>query len=426
MIEQSNAEGTKMGVKVNGPLASRGTTIRSLRRVIAPKRLFRRMREEARPFSPALLTPLLVIVLVMVADLLTPHLQFYRLLGAAPALAAAVFAVAGTLGIGLLALAAGVALAAADHGLGQTPGNFTLLTLTAVTLAAAYASQVRQHREHTLAEVRAVAETAQRVLLRPVPQHLGHVDVEVLYQAAAAQARIGGDFYEVHRTPHGVRLIIGDVRGKGLPAVEAASDVLSSFRVSVHDAPDLPSLAGRLETTMNHHCEEVLGDDALELFVTVVLVEIPAGEPVARLVNCGHPPPLLLHGGEVREVEPSAPSPPINMAALLGDHYQADTIPFAAGDRLLLYTDGVSETRDRAGTFYPLTQRVRRWALTPPHQLLDHLHQDMLDYISGTRDDDLAALVAERVTPCDREPAELDRAVPRTARPLSFRGDEVR
>jgi serine phosphatase RsbU (regulator of sigma subunit) len=208
-----------------------------------------------------------------------------------------------------------------------------------------------------------------------------------------------------------VRLIIGDVRGKGLPAVEVAAVVLNAFRVHVYDALDLPSLAGSLEISMGQYCLNV-PDDALERFATIVLVEIPAGEPVARLLNCGHPAPLLLHRGEVREVEPSAPSPPINMAALLGDHYQVDTIPFTLGDRLLLYTDGVSETRDRTGIFYPLTQRVRRWAFTPPRQLLDHLHRDVRAYVHGTRDDDLAALAAQRVTPCDRKPAELDRAVP--------------
>jgi serine phosphatase RsbU (regulator of sigma subunit) len=87
------------------------------------------------------------------------------------------------------------------------------------------------------------------------------------------------------------------------------------------------------------------------------------------------------------------------MAALLGDHYQVDTIPFTSGDRLLLYTDGVSETRDGAGTFYPLTQRVRRWAWAPPRELLDHLHQDLRAYVAGVRDDDLAALAAQRVAP---------------------------
>ncbi|MED7828971.1 SpoIIE family protein phosphatase, partial [Streptomyces chiangmaiensis] len=93
-------------------------------------------------------------------------------------------------------------------------------------------------------------------------------------------------------------------------------------------------------------------------------------------------------------------------------HYQVDTIPFGTGDRLLLYTDGVSETRDGSGAFYPLAQRVHRWALAPSRRLLDHLHQDVLAYCHGTRDDDLAALVARRVTPAGREPTELDRAIP--------------
>ncbi len=150
-----------------------------------------------------------------------------------------------------------------------------------------------------------------------------------------------------------MRLIIGDVRGKGLPAVEAASVVLSSFRVNVRDAPDLADLAARLETSMNEYCEDLPSEDAMECFVTTLLVEIPAGQSIARLVTCGHPPPLLLHDGEVREVEPSAPSPPVNMAALLGAQYQIDVIPFTVGDRLLLYTDGVSESRDLTGTFYP-------------------------------------------------------------------------
>ncbi|MFE7244242.1 PP2C family protein-serine/threonine phosphatase [Streptomyces sp. NPDC057580] len=397
-----------MGVQVKEPIAFHRITIRSLRQAITPKRLLQQMLEVGRPFELVPLTPLLVIALATVADVLAPHLQFNRLLGAAPALAAAMWPVAGTLAIGLMALITAIGLAAANHDLSQTPGLFTLLAITAITLAATYASRVRQHRERTLDEVRTVAETAQRVLLRPLPQHFGYVDIELLYQAAAAHARIGGDFYEVFQTPHGVRLIIGDVRGKGLPAVEAASVVLSSFRVNARDVPDLPDLAARLETSMNQYCEDLAGDDAMERFITVLLVEIPAGEPIARLVNCGHPAPLLLHDGEVREVEPSAPSPPINMAALLGDHYQVDTIPFTVGDRLLLYTDGVSESRDLTGTFYPLVQRVRRWSSAGPRQLLDQLHHDLRAYVSGTRDDDVAALVAHRVAPGDWEHRQRD------------------
>jgi serine phosphatase RsbU (regulator of sigma subunit) len=393
-----------MSVHFNGSTTSRSTT-QTIAEAITPKRLSQRMWEAGRPFELALLTPLLAMVLIAVLDILTPHLQIYRLLGAGPALASAMWPVAGTLLIGLLALMTDAALSSSvNHDLTQMQGYFTLIAITIITSAAAYGSRIRQQRERTLTEVRAVAETVQRVLLRPIPHHLGEVDIRVLYQAAAAHARIGGDFYEVLQTSHGVRMIIGDVRGKGLPAVEVASVMLAAFRVQVHEAPDMPYLAGRLEISMNQYAEAFPSDEALERFVTVLLVEIPTGEPIARLVNCGHPPPLLLHGTQVREVKPSAPSPPVNMADLIGDDYQVDTIPFTVGDRLLLYTDGVSETRDHSGTFYPLTQRIRRWVCAPPCQLLDSLRKDLLAYVAGTRDDDVAALVAHRVAQADHGP----------------------
>ncbi|MFE7357505.1 serine/threonine-protein phosphatase, partial [Streptomyces sp. NPDC057543] len=69
---------------------------------------------------------------------------------------------------------------------------FTLAVIAGATAAAAYASHVRQQREQTLADVRSVAETTQKVLLRPMPHRLGRLDIEALYLAAAAQARVGG------------------------------------------------------------------------------------------------------------------------------------------------------------------------------------------------------------------------------------------
>src|SRR5437879_4330208 len=127
----------------------------------------------------------------------------------------------------------------------------------------------------------------------------------------------------------------------------------------------------------------------------------PDDEPVARLVNCGHPAPLLLRAGQVREAEPSAPSPPINLAWLVGGEYHVDVVPFAGGDTMLLYTDGVSEARDRTGAFYPLMRRLRDWATDPPRALLDHLHEDLVRYTSGTLDDDVAAIVAHRLADPD-------------------------
>ena len=340
------------------------------------------------------LVPLLLLLVIVVLDLSTSRtLEFNRFLAVVPALAAALLPAAATVGVGLLSLAGAAALAARFDYLDTSSAWITMGVITAVTLAGAYASQVRRRRERSLAEVRAVAEVAQRVLLRPVPHRLGQVDLEAIYQAAAARAKIGGDFYEALDTRCGVRLMIGDVRGKGLEAVEIASVMLGSFREAAHDAPDLPDLARRLETSMGRWGR---GDDMLECFVTLLLVEIPADAPIARLVNCGHPAPLLLHGEEVFELEPPTPSPPMNMAELLGDEYYVETIRFPGGDRLLLYTDGIIETRDSAGAFYPLNQRVGRWASVPLHTLLDRLYQDLIAHASGILNDDLAAVIAHR------------------------------
>ncbi|WP_438827939.1 PP2C family protein-serine/threonine phosphatase [Streptomyces tropicalis] len=261
------------------------------------------------------------------------------------------------------------------------------------TLLAAH----RTRRERTLATVRSVAETAQRVLLRPVPHRLRDICVETLYLSAAAEARIGGDLYEAVPTAYGVRLLIGDVRGKGLVAVETAATILGAFREAAHDEPDLTGVAHRVERSMSRRAEELAGDEADERFVTAVFAEIPDGEPVVRIVNCGHPPPLLVAGGRVVELDATDPSPPINLGVLAGDGYHQDVVALHPGDRLLLYTDGVTETRDRSGTFYPLTDRMRAWSALEPRDLLDHLHGDLLEYSGGRLDDDIAALAASRM-----------------------------
>ncbi|MFD1659383.1 PP2C family protein-serine/threonine phosphatase [Streptomyces caeni] len=255
----------------------------------------------------------------------------------------------------------------------------------------------RTRREHTLATVRSVAETAQRVLLRPVPHRLGRVSVETLYLSAAAEARIGGDLYEAVPTAHGVRLLIGDVRGKGLVAVETAATMLGAFREAAHDEPDLAGVARRVERSMSRRAEQLPGSEVAERFVTAVFAEIPEHGSVVRIVNCGHPPPLLIGRDGVTELQPTDTSPPINLGVLVGDDYHVDVYPFRPGDQLLLYTDGVTETRDRTGAFYPLTERIRPWAALPPRELLDRLHEDLLEYGDARLEDDIAALAAYRL-----------------------------
>jgi hypothetical protein len=77
------------------------------------------------------------------------------------------------------------------------------------------ASAGRRRRERELADLKAIADAAQQILLRPVPPVIPPAGIAVRYVSAAASARIGGDLYEAVPAGGGVRLIVGDVLGKG-------------------------------------------------------------------------------------------------------------------------------------------------------------------------------------------------------------------
>ncbi|MFI9052097.1 PP2C family protein-serine/threonine phosphatase [Streptomyces sp. NPDC053427] len=344
--------------------------------------------------SPVILT----VVIAGLAYATPPEMAFSRLLPAAPALAAAMWPVLPTVLLGTVCLFLMIGLSVVFPGLGTW---WTAAGIIAVTVAAAYGSHVRLQRERTLFQVRLVADAAQQVVLSPMPRRFGGVEIDSLYLAAAAEARIGGDFYEVVDTRYGVRLLIGDVRGKGLPAVGAAAAIVNSFREAAYGETDMVSIARRLEASTTRYNAAFPPEGPMERFATALLVEIPHEGGRIEILNCGHPPPLLLNRGELRVLEPTAPSPLLNLAELIGDHYNIDTFDFTPGDLLLLYTDGVAEARARDGEFFPLAAWMRRQSPTPPRELLAALHRDLLHYSRGRLDDDIAALAVRL-----REPSE--------------------
>ncbi|MFD0507978.1 PP2C family protein-serine/threonine phosphatase [Streptomyces chiangmaiensis] len=211
---------------------------------------------------------------------------------------------------------------------------------------------------------------------------------------------MGGDLYAAARTSSSTRLLIGDVRGKGLASISDTAVVLGAFRAASHRQITLPELAAYMEEAVRWGLAEFSGseDDAAERFVTAAVVDIPDDDPVVHLVSCGHPPPLLL-----RHDTPAAtalvvpePAPPLGLGAISGSLYLPATFPFGEGDRLMLYTDGVCEARDRSGVFYPLAERVARWADPEPETLLHRVVADLREYTDGRLDDDMAMVVVRR------------------------------
>jgi serine phosphatase RsbU (regulator of sigma subunit) len=253
-----------------------------------------------------------------------------------------------------------------------------------------------------LADVTSVAEAAQRALLRPMPDQVGPLKLGVVYQAAAAEARVGGDLYEVADTRHGIRLIIGDVRGKGLDAIELAADVLGMFREVAHEVYTLAELARRLDVGLSRRRKR-----GFEEFVTALLVEVSPESGELSIYNCGHPAPVLLQwkgtGSKRRRsaalLEVPAPAPPLRLMSLGDTSGAGRTVAFTPGAALLLYTDGVTEARDAQQRFYPLTERLAH--LAGEHRrgrrsgLLDRLRDDLIRHVGAPLEDDAALVLIQ-------------------------------
>lgn len=318
-----------------------------------------------------------------------PQVGLLQLLALGPAFAAVSGGLRKTIGAGVVALLL-CAVLAADQIIG-TWGDYTRdsATVAGVTVAAVIACTVRQRREHELAEVRAIAEVAQQVLLGPVPHVARSVRLAVRYMSATSHARIGGDLYEVVSGRSGTRLIIGDVQGKGLVAVKTAAAVLGTFREVAPEAASLTVIADRLEISMARQLSD-------EQFVTAILAEVSPDGSRIQLLSCGHPPPLLIAGHAGRFVESDAPSLPLGLASLSTTPREVITVPFAPDDQMLFYTDGVSEARNRAGEFYPLPDRALYAEATDPDSALDRLQADVLLYVGHALDDDAAMLLLRR------------------------------
>jgi serine phosphatase RsbU (regulator of sigma subunit) len=107
-----------------------------------------------------------------------------------------------------------------------------------------------------------------------------------------------------------------------------------------------------------------------EDFVTAVLLSVPAEGP-ARIVNCGHPSPLLLRGGRVCALDPPQPGPPLGLFDIAGSGCAARRAAFGPGETILLYTDGTTEARDGAGRFYPLAEDLAGAVFDGPEDLVD-------------------------------------------------------
>jgi serine phosphatase RsbU (regulator of sigma subunit) len=292
--------------------------------------------------------------------------------------ATAAFAVAG------LALTGWLGAEAGAWGTGQQ--WVRLFDVLVVSAAAVVIASVRVRRERQFNRLTSISQIAQRAVLPVVPAEVPGVTVASRYESASEDAFVGGDLYDCSWTEGYTRFVIGDVRGKGIAAVEQAARVIRSFRQAAATKETLSEVVA----DMDGYLQSFFG---LEEFVTAAVVDVTAPGQL-QIVSCGHQPALLIRANGPAEFVNAPPGLPLG----LGVDPEPVTVPWGTGDRLLLYTDGMSEARDRAGVFFPLLDQAELLRRGSLEDALDALLNRLLDYVPGGHlGDDLAAVLMENV-----------------------------
>ncbi|MCX8007568.1 MAG: SpoIIE family protein phosphatase [Coriobacteriia bacterium] len=209
------------------------------------------------------------------------------------------------------------------------------------------------------------------------------------YAPAGSAAQIGGDYYDAFLAPDGrVVLVIADVCGKG---VEAATKT-SMIRFTVRGMVTAGAGARQILEALNGMVAE--SEDPADIF-TVWLGMLDTTTGVLRWSDGGHPPGLLRRGSSGTIVRLGPTGPLVGAASEV--MYEEQCVTLEPGDRLVLYTDGVSEARHEGRMFGEgRIRRVLRRA-SDVNRVAEELMDALERFTGGERKDDVAVLVAEFV-----------------------------
>lgn len=235
-----------------------------------------------------------------------------------------------------------------------------------------------------------ISSTLQKSLLSVIPEHVSGLTVAGSYHSAYTGAQVGGDFFDVFCIDDRLTAIaIGDVSGKGVGAAVHTALGKYSLRAYAYVDPEPCRVMERVNTAIHN---QIKAESFISMFYG--LLDVHAG--VLSFANAGHVPPLYLRGSGDDVIELSSGNPPLGV--VLGMEFTQHSLEFSGDDRLLLYTDGVTEARDGRGFFG--VENLAAFLLSernaPPQEFVDHLADELEEWSGGHLRDDVAILL---VTP---------------------------
>jgi PAS domain S-box-containing protein len=267
-----------------------------------------------------------------------------------------------------------ITLVAAESGRRFTPDDLDFARDLARRAAMAVDNSLLYHHEHE------AAVTLQRSLLPSRLPDIPGVEFTARYMPASEGLDVGGDWYDVIALEGHVAVVIGDVAGRGLRAASVMGQLRNALRAYAIEGHSPAETVDRLDLLARNIDEPDMA--------TVVYLDLERDTGRVRYVRAGHPPPLVrAPDGTVRRLEDKG-SLPLGVAQVR--HQEAEAM-LGPGETLLLYTDGLVETRGRAiDEDLRRLEDVLREAPQDLDALCDHVLEQMLT--ESQRDDDVALL----------------------------------
>lgn len=342
-------------------------------------------RDLSRPRA-ALIAEIALLLLGGVAAILwAPRFRVQRVWGAALAATVCVLAsgVAAFLWLGWLTDASWILI-----------GWFgTLAIMLAGTLAEA--DRVQRALRESAARMEGELDAGKRIQmgLLPNPSNLFGGDARFAIAATLTPARtVGGDFYECFwLDSHRVFFAVADVSGKGLPAALFMASSKSHLKSAALQGN------GNLSAMMQAMESELARENPEQLFITLFAAVLDVLNGTLTSINAGHDAPLLARAdGTLLSLE-RASGPPLGVAE--GFFYRAQSITLARGDKLLVFTDGVTEAGSAKDEFFGakrLHDVFQRASSGKPYEIVDAVQAAINQFSEGTEAaDDVTLLCLE-------------------------------
>lgn len=203
---------------------------------------------------------------------------------------------------------------------------------------------LKEYIKEAAARIDKELEYAKQIQLSALPTNFPEHDDYGIFAKMIAAKEVGGDFYDFYKlNDETVAFLVADVSGKGIPAAMFMMTAKTIIK-------DLAENGLAVNDIFNKANEKLCENNESGMFVTVWMGVLDLGTGNLKYANAGHNPPLLLHENGKFEYLRSRAG--FVLAGMEGVHYRINEITLSAGDRIFLYTDGVTEATNAEGNLY--------------------------------------------------------------------------